>query len=72
MATFSQEEVFTATEMVRNFSEILNKVNQNEIKKAVIVKNNRFQAVVLSMKEFERLEKAVELLNIVYSQKKEK
>ena len=72
MATFSQEEVFTATEMVRNFSEILNKVNQNEIKKAVIVKNNRFQAVVLSMKEFERLEKAVELLNIVYSKKKEK
>lgn len=72
MATFSQEEVFTATEIVRNFSEILNKVNQSEIKKAVIVKNNKFQAVILSMKEFERLEKAVELLNIVYSQKKEK
>ena len=41
-------------------------------KKAVIVKNNKFEAVMLSLKEYERLERAVELLDIVYSQKRHK
>lgn len=61
----NKDEIYTATEMVRNFSNILNKVSNKEIKKALIVKNNKFEAVLLSMSEFERLEKAVELLKIV-------
>lgn len=72
MASFKQNEIYTATEVVRNFSAVLTKVSSEEIKKAVIVKNNKFEAVLLGMKEYERLEKAVELLNIVYSQKRHK
>ncbi|PSM52749.1 toxin-antitoxin system, antitoxin component, Phd/YefM family [Campylobacter blaseri] len=72
MASFKQNEIFTATEVVRNFSSVLTKVSSEELKKAVIVKNNKFEAVILGMKEYERLEKAVELLNIVYSQKRQK
>ena len=66
----NKDEIYTATEMVRNFSSVLNKVSKGEIKKALIVKNNKFEAVLLGMAEFERLEKAVELLKIAYSQKK--
>ncbi|MBQ7271907.1 MAG: type II toxin-antitoxin system prevent-host-death family antitoxin [Campylobacter sp.] len=66
----NKDEIYTATEIVRNFSSVLNKVSKGEIKKALIVKNNKFEAVLLSMTEFERLEKAVELLKIAYSQRK--
>ncbi|MBQ9876707.1 MAG: type II toxin-antitoxin system prevent-host-death family antitoxin [Campylobacter sp.] len=66
----NKDEIYTATEIVRNFSSVLNKVTNGDIKKALIVKNNKFEAVLLSMTEFERLEKAVELLKIAYSQRK--
>lgn len=68
----NKDEFYTATEMVRNFSTILKKVQNGEIKKATIVKNNKFEAVMISFSEYERLQKAVELLNIVYSQKRAK
>ncbi|NLY03246.1 MAG: type II toxin-antitoxin system Phd/YefM family antitoxin, partial [Campylobacter sp.] len=64
--------IYTATEVVRNFSSVLSKVSSGELKKAVVVKNNKFEAVMISVKEYERLEKAVNLLNILYSQKRGK
>lgn len=70
MSSFSKNEIFTATEVVRNFSSLLNKVCKQELKRAVIVKNNKFEAVLLSIEEYERFERAVELLNIVYAQKR--
>ena len=72
MPSFKQDEIYTATEVVRNFSAVLSKVSDGKLKKAVIVKNNKFEAVMLSLKEYERLERAVELLDIVYSQKRQK
>ena len=65
----NQDEIYTATEIVRNFSTVLNKIKSQEIKKALIVKNNKFEAVMISMNEFERLEKAVELLKAVYAKR---
>lgn len=67
--TFSKDEIYTATQVVRNFSEILNNVSvQNN--RAIIVKNNKFEAVMLSMGEYERLNKAEELLKKLYEQRK--
>lgn len=72
MATFSKNEVFTATQVVRNFSQILNKVSSSDMKRVFIVKNNKFEAVLLNMDEYERLSEAVVLLEAIYSnQKKE-
>ena len=65
----NQDEIYTATEIVRNFSTVLNKIKNQEIKKALIVKNNKFEAVMIGMSEFERLEKAVELLKAVYAKR---
>ncbi|ANE32419.1 prevent-host-death protein [Campylobacter hyointestinalis] len=72
MATFSKNEVYTATEVVRNFSSILTKVSKAEMKRAFIVKNNRFEAVLLNMDEYERLNEAVVLLEAIYTTKKVK
>lgn len=68
--TFSKDEIYTATQVVRNFSEVLSKVSGSENGRAFIVKNNKFEAVMLSMSEYERLNKAEELLKKFYEQRK--
>ena len=68
MASFSKDEIYTATEVVRNFSAILGKVAQS--KKIVTLKNNKFEAVMLNFKEYERLSNAVELLENIYKNQK--
>ena len=70
MATFSKDEIITATEVVRNFSTILLKVGKAQMKRVVIVKNNKFEAVLLNMAEYERLCEAVEVLESIYSSRK--
>ncbi|WP_086242814.1 prevent-host-death protein [Campylobacter devanensis] len=71
MAKFSKDEIYTATQMVRNFSSILNDISQAKKKRAFIVKNNRFEAVMINMEEYERLSEAVTLLETIYNRKKE-
>ncbi len=68
MASFTQDEIFTATEVVRNFSTMLDRVEQNQ--KIVILKNNKIQAIMLNLKEYERLIGAVELLENIYNNQK--
>ena len=68
--TFSKDEIYTATQVVRNFSEVLSKVSTGENNRAFIVKNNKFEAVMQSMSEYERLNKAEELLKKIYEQRK--
>ncbi|OCX42560.1 prevent-host-death protein [Campylobacter ornithocola] len=70
MATFSKDEIYTATEVVRNFSTMLEKAKKNENGRVVIVKNNKFEAVLLSFEEYERLSEAVVLLEKIYKDKK--
>jgi conserved domain protein len=72
MASYTKDEIFTATYVARNFSSVLKNINDESVKKIAIVKNNKFEAIMLSIKEYEKLEKARELLNIVYSQKRQK
>lgn len=70
MLSFKQDEIYTATEMVRNFSPIMEKLKKSESGKIVILKNNKFEAVILSMKEFERLQNAMQLLENIYKNQK--
>lgn len=70
MLSFKQDEIYTATEMVRNFSPIMEKLKKSESGKIVILKNSKFEAVMLSMKEFERLQNAMQLLENIYKNQK--
>ncbi|EAH8867834.1 type II toxin-antitoxin system Phd/YefM family antitoxin [Campylobacter jejuni] len=70
MLSFKQDEIYTATEVVRNFSPIMEKLKKSESGKIVILKNNKFEAVLLSMKEFERLQNAMQLLENIYKNQK--
>ncbi|ECK8112949.1 prevent-host-death protein [Campylobacter jejuni] len=70
MLSFKQDEIYTATEVVRNFSPIMEKLKKSESGKIVILKNNKFEAVMLSIKEFERLQNAMQLLENIYKNQK--
>ena len=70
MLFFKQDEIYTATEVVRNFSPLIEKLKKSESGKMVILKNNKFEAVLLSMKEFERLQNAMQLLENIYKNQK--
>ena len=70
MLSFKQDEIYTATEVVRNFSPIMDLLKKSESGKIVILKNNKFEAVMLSMKEFERLQNAMQLLENIYKNQK--
>ncbi|MBS9778730.1 MAG: prevent-host-death protein [Campylobacteraceae bacterium] len=69
MGTINQDEIYTATQMVRNFSTIMTSISKGEKKQAFIVKNSKFEAVLLSMKEFERMKEAVLILEKIYTKK---
>ena len=70
MLSFKQDEIYTATEVVRNFSPIMEKLKKSESGKIVILINKKLEAVMLSMKEFERLQNAMQLLENIYKNQK--
>ena len=72
MISYTQKEIVSATDAVRNFSSVLKSISSKEKEKVVIVKNNRFEAVVLSVDQYEKMTKAVEILENIYNKTKSK
>lgn len=70
MTSFTQEEVISATDVVRNFSSELKSLTSGEKDKLVIVKNNRFEAVIIPIEEYERMSEAVKILEKIYKKTK--
>jgi len=70
MGTYSTDELYTATEVVRNFSSILKSVSTKEKEKVVIVKNNKFEAVLINIEEYEKLKDAFNILQTIYKKTK--
>ncbi len=69
--TFSNDEIMTATDMVRNFSSVLSSVSRDK-KRVVVVKNNRFEAVMISVESYEKMNEAVMILEKIYASTKKK
>jgi len=69
-SSFSKDEIVTATEVVRNFSQELKSLISGEKKKLVIVKNNRFEAVMVPFEEYEKMSEAVNILEKIYEKTK--
>ncbi len=71
MTSFTQDEVISATDVVRNFSSELKSLTSGEKEKLVIVKNNRFEAVIIPIEEYERMNDAVKILEKIYKKTKQ-
>ncbi len=67
---FSTDEIVSATEVVRNFSSELKSLKSGKKKKLVIVKNNKFEAVLLPFEEYEKMYEAMEILEKIYNKTK--
>ena len=70
--TYSKDEMMTATDMVRNFSSVLTSISKGKQKRVVIVKNNRFEAVMVPIEEYEKMSEAVGILETIYASTKKK
>ncbi len=70
MMTYAKNEMITATDMVRNFSSVLSSLQRGEAKRIVIVKNNHFEAVMVSIEEYEKMSEAVSILEKIYASSK--
>jgi len=70
MIAYTKDEIMTATDVVRNFSSVLKSVSKKEKEKIVIVKNNNFDAVMISVDKYEKLIEAMEILEKIYKKTK--
>ncbi|MCQ2585675.1 MAG: hypothetical protein MJ185_08785 [Treponema sp.] len=53
--TFEKKEIVSATALVRQFSSFLTFLTTQKLRKIAIIRNNEMEAVVLPIKEYERL-----------------
>ncbi len=62
MVTYSREEIISASEMARGFSAVLKDIMNHTKERFAISKNNKLEAIVLSIEEYERLQEAYDLM----------
>lgn len=62
MVAYKRDEIVSASEMARGFSNILNSIINKSKDRFAISKNNKLEAVILDIEEYERLQNAYDLL----------
>lgn len=62
MVAYTQNELASATEISKQFGEYISKVKNGLIDKIGVLKNNKLNAVILSVEEYERMSEAMDLL----------
>jgi PHD/YefM family antitoxin component YafN of YafNO toxin-antitoxin module len=71
LGSYSTDEMFSATQIVRKFGPIFKDIVEKRKKRAVIVKNNKIEAVLIPIDEYEKLNDAYGVLKELYEKKKE-
>ncbi|CAA6815725.1 MAG: Antitoxin [uncultured Sulfurovum sp.] len=62
MIAYSRNEIISATDMARSFSTALTSILEQGKEKLAISKNNKLQAVLIDIEEYERLKEAYDTL----------
>ena len=62
MVAYTQNELASATEISKQFGEYISKVKMGLVEKIGVLKNNKLNAVILSVEEYERMSEAMDLL----------
>ena len=62
MVAYTRDEIISATDLARNVSATLNDVVKHVQEKIAISKNNKLEAVIIDIEEYERLKDAYELM----------
>ena len=56
MTTYAREEIMSSSEVVRNFSSVLASIAGHKRDKVAIIRNNRMEAVLVPIDEYERMQ----------------
>lgn len=62
VVTYSRDEIVSASEMARGFSGMLKELTEHTKERLAISRNNKLEAVVLPIDEYERLKEAYDLM----------
>ncbi len=62
MVAYKRDEIVSASDVARSFSTILNSIIDKSKDKLAISKNNKLEAVLLDIEEYERLKNAYDIL----------
>ncbi len=62
MVTYSRDEIISASEIARGFSTVLKDLMNHTKERLAISKNNKLEAIVLPIDEYERLQEAYDLM----------
>ena len=55
MVAYSRDEMISVTELLKTFRQTLDRIADHSVEKIAVMKNNRPEAVVLSVDEYERI-----------------
>ncbi|HEY4662684.1 MAG TPA: type II toxin-antitoxin system prevent-host-death family antitoxin [Candidatus Humimicrobiaceae bacterium] len=62
MITYTRDEIVSSSKTSKNFGEILEKLKSGKVEKIVVSKNNKLEAVILPIEEFEKIKQASEII----------
>ena len=62
MVAYKRDEIVSVSDISRSFSTILNSIVDKSKEKFAISKNNKLEAVILDIEEYERLKNAYDIL----------
>ena len=62
MVAYRRDEIISTTELARNVATTIGSIVRREKDKIAIAKNNKLEAVLINIEEYERLKEAQEIL----------
>jgi len=62
MVAYTQNELASATEISKQFGEYISKVKNGVVDKIGVLKNNKLNAVILSVEAYEKMAEAMDLM----------
>lgn len=62
MLTYTKDELMSSTDIVRNFSSVLDSIKKQKKDKIAVLRKNRLEAVILPIEEYERIHELADLM----------
>ena len=62
MVAYTRDEIILASEMTKGFSSVLNDLVQYSKERFVVSRNNKLEAVIVPIEEYERMKEALDMV----------
>ena len=62
MQTYKKEELMSSTDIVKNFSSVLESIKNKKRDKIAVLRKNKLEAVILPIEEYERIQELADIM----------